>query len=486
VNSMVRLLRRGLNRSPRALRSLLILIAVFGAVGTAAADADVKFGGEFLTRYFYDNNMTDPRGNGVGPCRGPDGVPGTADDSCKDQESFADARFRLKIMATEDIVTGVVLVDFFNGRQGRDAATLNAPLTGNGTGDRILGSQGFGQSLNTVDLREGYLRISWPAAHLVIGRQAVTLGHAMILDDTADAVAVAIPIGWASFTVMDLFLDNTANGTGSTSAYLADFNIDPTAAFKSSLFALFLKDRGPNLSFGQTAFFAPCGIGTSADCPVSNFGDDQATVATLGWAMDRQGASLRWATELDFLKGTIHTNDPTVLNPSGRDVKLKGGNALGEFGWTGGRLDALLTGLYTTGQKAADLPPNGGKMNINAISPNFVLGNILVNNETTSDRDGGNIGGLTAAKLAIGFRPDAVFRAELAGIWARLTEEPAAQASRSLGWEWDANAAWQLDPHLVLTGGFGFLISGKAWTVLFSDPRVNNMIKVSTKLSYTF
>ncbi|MBI3595893.1 MAG: hypothetical protein HY203_01920 [Nitrospirae bacterium] len=479
----------------KALFYSLIFLGLFvAAVPLTARAADIKFGGEFRTRYFYDNNLTDAHSSDGKTCRGPDGVPGTTDDTCKDQESFADARFRLKIVATEDIMTGVVLVDFFNGNNGQDVATLNAPSTGTGTGNRILGSDGFGQSLDSVRLKEGYLRISWPAAHLVIGRQAVTLGHSLILDDTADAVTLAIPIGWASLTFMDLFLYNTASGSSNTSAYLADLNIDPTAGFKSSLFMLLLKDRGPNLSFNQSAFFIPCAnvpLLSPATCPISDFGDDQATVATVGWSMDQQAASFRWATELDYLTGSIHTsNNPTVvpaLNPSERKISLGGMNALGQVGWTGIRFDTLFTGLYATGQKAGNLPPTGDKLNINAISPNFVLGDILVNNDNVSDRDGGNIGGLTATKLAFGWRPDPVFRAELAAIWARLTQEPASNAPRNLGVEWDLNASWQLEPRLLLTGGFGILFPGQGWRTLYSDPQANdNMIKVSTKLSYTF
>jgi hypothetical protein len=471
----------------------LIFLGLFmvAAPFTARA-AEINFNGEFRTRYFYDNNLTDAHGGRGNGCRGPDGVPGNGDDYCNDQESFADARFRLKVMATQDIMTGVLLVDFFNGNNGQDVATLNTPSTGSATGNRILGSDGFGQSLDSVRLKEGYLRISWPAAHLVIGRQAVTLGHSLILDDTADAVTVAIPMSWATLTFMDLFLDNTSSGTSSTSGYLADLNIDPTAGFKSSLFVLFIKDRGPNLVFNQTATFVPCAeasLLSPAPCPLTEFGNDQATIGTVGLSMDQQFTSIRWAAEVDFLSGSIktHENSTPSLNPNGRDISISGMNALAQLGWTGVRYDSLFTGLYATGQKPGDLPPNGKNLNLNAISPNFVLGNILVNNETVSDRDGGNIGGLTAIKLALGWRPDPMFRAELAGIWARLTEAPTKNASRNLGSEFDLNASWQLETHLLLTGGAGVLLTGNGWKTLYSDPNANdNMVKISTKLTYTF
>ena len=470
---------------------LIFLTLFMAAAPLRARAADINFNGEFRTRYFYDNNLTDAHSGHGNGCRGPDGVPGTGDDYCNDQESFADARFRLKVMATQDIMTGVLLVDFFSTQPSQDAATLNAPSAGNTNGNRILGSDGFGQSLNSVALREGYLRISWPAAHLVIGRQAVTLGHSLILDDTADAATLAIPMSWATLTFMDLFLVNSSSGLSSTSGYLADLNVDPTAGFKSSLFVLFIKDRGPNLVFNQTASFAPCADLpqlSPAACPLTDFGNDQATIGTVGLSMDQQLSSIRWGGELDLLNGSIKTHDNTPpLNPNGKDISISGMNALAQLGWTGVRYDSLFTGLYATGQKPGDLPSNGKKLNLNAISPNFVLGNILVNNETTSDRDGGNIGGLTAIKLALGWRPDPMFRTELAGIWAWLTEAPAKNASRNLGSEFDLNASWQLETHLLLTGGAGILLTGNGWKTLYSDPNANdNMVKISTKLIYTF
>ena len=80
-----------------------------------------------------------------------------------------------------------------------------------------------------------------------------------------------------------------------------------------------------------------------------------------------------------------------------------------------------------------------------------------------------------------------MFRTELAVIWARVTEAPAKNASRNLGSEWDLNASWQLEPRLLLTGGAGILFTGNGWRTLYADPNANaNMVKFSTKLTYTF
>jgi len=455
----------------RLIYYILLGIWLLGAAAPfTARAAEMKFGGEFRARGFYTDNLSDLN-SGV-----------------KDREVFNDGRFRLKFSATEGLATGVVLVDFFNGANGQDVATINSAPAARGTGDRTLGSDGFGGSLDSVRLKEGYLRVSWPMFHLVVGRQAVRLGHGLILDDTADAFTIAIPMGWASLTVMDLLIDTASRGSGNSSAYLADLNLAPTSDFGSSLFAILLKDRGPNLYFGPTPFFNPCGIGSTAACPISDFGNDQAVLAVLGWAMDQKGPIFRWATELNYLKGSIRTNDATSMNSLSRGLKLQGINALGRVGGTVRRIDLLLTGLYSTGQRAENLPLNGGKkLNINAISPDFVLGNILVNNETVSDRDGGNIGGLSAAKLTIGWIPGGGVRGEVTGIRAWMTERPAPGASRDLGWELDANAFWPLDPTLLLTGGFGILFPGDAWIILNGDPgATDHVLKFSTKLTYTF
>lgn len=463
------------------MKPVLLSLILFWVIETAAQGAEMKFGGEFRVRGFYTNNLSDARNGGKGACRGPDGISGNANDTCNDQEAFNDARFRLKVMATEGLATGVVLIDFFNGFSGRNVATLNSDATGAGTGDRTLGSEGFGRSLDSVRLKEGYLRLSWPGAHLIVGRQGMTMGHGLILDDTADAISLAIPIGWASLTFVDLLLDTDSSGSN-TSAYLSNLSLFPSAHFGSSLFVLYLRDRGPNL------ILTPCETGGTTGCAISAFGADHTGLSVFGWAMDYQRPSLRWATEVDYLKGTIRTDQKTVRNPLGRGIDLHGVNLLGQVGWSRDRLETGLTGLYATGQEAGDLPKNEGhQLNINAVSPNFVLGNILVNNETVSDRDGGSMGGLTAARLSIGWRPTATFRGELAWIRAWLTERPDPGASRDLGWELDANAFYQLDSKLLLTGGFGLLFTNDAWKALMEDAEATDrMIKLSTKLSYTF
>lgn len=468
--------------------SKVVFIVFMMTVLTGAGEArlyaaDINIGGEFRSRAFYTQNLSDAHGhrdNSV--CPGGDLSSGTIDDTnCDDQEAFADIRVRMKVTASQGMATGVVLVDFFNDHRGQDAATLNTGATGSGTGDHVLGGSGFGRSLDTVSLREAYLRVSWPAMHFIAGRYGFKLGNGLILDDTADAVTIAIPATWATFTFSQLLLDTNSRGSGNTTLYLSNLSMAPYTKFKTGLFGFFLNDRGPNLVMN------PCVPGSTVGCPITVFGDDQMVLTGLGWTMDFKGKTFHWATELDYLKGTIRTKNPAPRNPSGDDISLRGINALAQLGWTGRAMDAELTGIYGSGQDPEDYPGTGDRININAISPNFVLGNILVNNETTSDRDGGDIGGLSAGKMAIGWRPDPMVRLEAVGIVAWLSEKPLTGESRYLGWEVDGNLSWEIERDLRLEAGLGFLFTGGGWKNLLNDPGAGGtIVKGSTKLVYSF
>ena len=467
------------------MKKILFLATILCLVGAQAQAADVQFGGEFRFRSFYTNNLTDANSNKVRIFPGPDQILGNSDDiTRKDQEVFNDTRFRLKIMAHQGLATGVVLVDFIDGTDpayDQSVATLNTTSSINGTGDRRLGSNGFGGSVQGITLREGYLRVSWPSANLIVGRQGVRLGQGLVLDDTADALTIAIPMGWASLTFMQIFLDAESRGSQNTSAYLVNLNLVPSSRMSSSLFLVYLNDRGPNLELKS------CIAGAESGCTEIDFETDllanQATLAALGWSLDYRRTTLRWITELDYLKGSVGTP-----NSAGREIRLRGVNAMSRLEWSWRGWGAELTGLYATGQDGDDLPSNGGhRLNVNAISPNFVLGNILVNNETLSDRDGGDIGGLNAVRIGLSWNMIGNIRSELVGIWARMTEEPAKNASRYLGFELDLNTYWPLDSNLDLIGEAGVLFPGEAWKAIMVDPEAEDlMLKFTTKLIYRF
>ncbi len=255
----------------------------------------------------------------------------------------------------------------------------------------------------------------------------------------------------------------------------------PYTKFQTELFGFFLNDRGPNLVLN------PCVPGSTVGCPITDFGDDQMVLSGLGWTMDFKGKAFHWATELDFLKGTIRTESPALRNPSGDTIKMRGVNALVQLGWNGRVLDAELTGIYGSGQDPEELPGSGDQININAISPNFVFGNILINNETTSDRDGGSVSGISAGKLAIGWRTDPTVRVEAVGIVAQLSEKPLTGESRYLGWEVDGNLSWDIERDLRLEAGLGLLFTGGGWKNLYNDSGAGStIVKAATRLVFSF
>jgi len=452
-----------------------------------AGAAEVQFSGEVRLRGFYTNNLSDARNRDGDLCPGPDGI---LDETCDDEEAFSDARFRLKMTAAEGIATGVAVVDFFS-QEGRTVAALSRTATVE-TGNWRLGGEGFGGSLDTLFLREGYLRASFPWLNVLLGRQRIQLGHSLVLDDTADALVLAVPAGPASLTFGDLKLvesdsDNTGGGSD-TDTYFSHLAWVPTTDVVTTLFLIYLRDPGPSLIFNGVCEDPEITPPTFQSCTLSDLGDDQMRLYILGWTLDKQSGLFRFGLEADLLNGSISTDETTDLNPTGEDIKLRGLNGLVQMSLIWPSLQIGLTGVYASGQGSEDSPQAGGKkLNINALSPNFVLGNILINNETESDRDGGNIGGLTAVKLALGGRAGQKLQAEAAVLWAQLTERPAPGVDRDLGWEFDLNGIYPLDDHLIWTSGFGILLTGEGWQGIYGDPdATNHQIKLATKLVYTF
>jgi hypothetical protein len=478
----------------KRLLSVLLTSAICLVLSQNVWGLDIKYNGEVRFRAFYTDNLSDAHHHNGSDCPGPDGSFGTSDDTCDDQESFTDARFRLRLSATEGITTGVVAVDFFS-QEGRQVATL-APSEKVQTGSWRFGSDGFGGSLDTLFLREAYLHARIPWLRVVLGRQSIQLGHRLILDDTVDAIVLGVPAGPVSLTVAGLKIiesdkQDAFSESSDTDVYFSHLSWVPAAGTDTSLFLVHLRDRGPGLMFNR-----PCGDPVDPDitppvyqiCDLEDLGDDRMLLYVLGWTLDTNFNRFRLGLEADYLTGKIFTDSATTLNPLGKDIALRGVNGLIQLDITLPGVQAGLTGLYASGQVQKDIPERGGdRLNINAISPNFVLGNILVNHETTSDRDGGDVGGMTAVKLALERSFWFGIEGELAVIWARLTERPATGVDPDLGWELDFNTTYPIDDHLLWASGTGFLFPGEGWQGLLGDEDAEDIqIKLTTKLIYTF
>ncbi len=449
-----------------------LISALVLAVPAVAARAEVVIGGDVETRLFYSNNLSD--GNS----------------SRNDQEGFADGRFRLKLAAAGGVGAGVLWIDFLN-TTGRSAATLDTGAT-DAIGRRRYGAAGFGGAADAIGVREAYLRLNLPAATLLLGRHAVRLGNGLLLDDVADGLSVVFPLGptsltFGGFKLIEADANAAAPTTGvDTDLVIANLAIAPPGRWLLQLFALALRDRGPGLTL--TPAGADGGCGGAANCPLGAYGNGLAMVYAAGFSVESSGMPLRLGLETDLLHGAVTTHDPTAFNLGARRVAVDGLNVLARAGFAQPRWDLGLTALYSSGQNPHDDPAAGGhKLNLNAIAPNYVFGYILVNNDTHSDRDGGNVGNLLGARAALGVALTPDLRAELAVLWARTRERAAIGAPTKLGYEFDAGLGYRFDAHVQWSNGLGILVTGDAWPAVRGDPAAtNNLIKVFSKLSVTF
>ena len=217
-----------------------------------------------------------------------------------------------------------------------------------------------------------------------------------------------------------------------------------------------------------------------------------------GLSADARFGAITAQFEVDVMGGEI---DLASLAPdvdvSGLNVLLGGGVDVGSSANVG------LTLLHTRGQEFNKL---GTDLNVNGISGNYVLGNILVNDNLLSDREGmcasvdmygGRFGsggagcllglGITAVKLAVNL-PDMTPNcdADVAVIWARSTEaiSPALN-ERDLGVEVDFNTIHRLDEHVNIALNFGYLFAGDFFKVGGANPG-DDVLKAVASLNYVF
>lgn len=473
-------------------------LAVFLLGFSYAAQADeakeqgvsVKMSGEFRTRGFYTSDL-------VPPVNG------------EDTEAFGDLRFRLKTTVKSDIAMGVVVADFVNGFCAPSVATVQSSLpldTVPGTGGAQLGTMdalgldeasgcpintvptgnarfgtgtAFGHSLNIVGVREAYLMVHLKNFGAVAGRKNYRLGHGLVLDDTATGVGVRTQLGSMVLTVADLnladpFAGANLPGTANDSdLYLIKLTDAPKGGMgygkeKYSFYLGHLTDPTGNLTYnglGATAF----GAGFDAKLNLIGAALKQYTYKEGGPVID---------LEVNSFDGDIDgtTGDPSISGIAALasiSVSPKPGKTVG------------LTFVYGSGQD-----PNNAtttKLNINALSGNYSLGNILLNKTMSSDRNGSSLSvgkrGIMAVKLTADCVKDEKKSLGVAVIWAE-TAEDTTNGSRNLGIELDGNASIKLDKNLQLTAGIGYLFAGNAWKEFKGDS--DDAIKLHTAVVLTF
>ncbi|NKE72769.1 hypothetical protein [Candidatus Manganitrophus noduliformans] len=432
--------------------------------------ADVKFEGDFRVRGIYADDLD-------------------ANEDVNDQQAFADGRFRLRTTATAGITSGVVVLDFTSSfsdpRQTGAGGAVDCSATGCTTGNYRFGSANFGGSYNIVGVREAYLKLDLNMVKLAFGRKPFRLGHSLILDDTMDAIVGKFMVG--GFEVMlanGKLLDTNSTVapggglTGSdTDLYIAKTGFNHGDMHNIGLFATYLKDRGPA--------FLP-----AAAAP------DKTELWVLGVTADGKFGAINLGAEVDFLTGS---QDVTT----GDSVDLAGLNVLIGLGFDVGAVDVGVAALYTTGDDGTD----AGERNVNGISGNFVLGNILINDNILSDREGqcASVGGarigsggsscfaglgVTGIKVSAGLEGvpfGKTCHTELAAIWAQTTEDPigpGGAGDSDLGIEIDLNHKHKLDDNVAVAVNLGYLLSGDAWQTLTGGD--DNQLKGIIALNYMF
>jgi hypothetical protein len=447
--------------------------------------AEVTFSGEFRVRGFWTDNLTD--GNSGG---------GAAEDMSR----FNDQRFRLKTTIKAGVSTGVVVLDFGNCLFGTRVATFNNPFGGGGlTGDCRFGRNGFGGSFNTVGVREAYLHINLSKVGLILGRQTIKLGHGIVLDDTVDAVTVVLPLNGATVTGSMLQLadlnDAIAPGIGlginqDTTIWLVNVGMDHRNHV-INLYDALLYSQSPSFTARRT-FIYPTGVTSTPGLVVCFFPSpgclpDKIWLNVVGASLDIRNGPMTLAFEGSYAIG--QASNWTL----GQDARLKGWNVMGDATVDAGGAKAGGTIVYASGQE----PTAVNDINVTDISGNFQLGNILLNNEQRSDRDGSSLGGgfgglgIVAVKLHADLMPVEKLTVGGAAIYARTEQLCVACNERTIGYEFDANAKYVIDDNLAFHAGAGYLITADGARDFYSGlggggPANSNLWKLSAKAVFTF
>jgi hypothetical protein len=472
------------------LGAVLCGAALVMASGVAWA-VDLQINGEYRVRGFDLNNYFDARsgGNSQGGC-------GTPPGPCNDNERFLDQRFRLTTSAGLGIASAVVTLDFLNTYTGNGSPGYlgEPPANGSNTGDYRYGTAGFGGSVNNVGLREAYLMMTLPQVTLIAGRHHLVLGHSIVFDDVADGITAVLPLGFwhsqLSLSVLEVFNDNATMPLGSgndTNLYLVNLQMNPAADRVWNVYFGDLRDRGPTL-MNNLIYGLVDSNGNPLVPAGTNLSSATGTLYVLGATFDAQIGTSTFGFEVDALSGTIASVPGITEN-----IGIKGYDLMASQKLNLGAVTVGLLGIYATGSGRDDFGQH--ETNLTDISPNFVLGNILVNGEGQFDRDGSTLqnggfrggmnqggAGLVAFKLSLSGDVAPGLNLNGAAIYA-TTVNPVIPSptcptpspgngcfmDTRLGWEFDLNAVYQVDQNLQVSAGAGLLLADDAFSGLYNN-----------------
>jgi hypothetical protein len=290
--------------------------------------ADFKFNGEYRVRGYDYNTLT-----GVG--NGGDG------------SDYLDQRFLLTGNVTQGMTTGVVELQLLD--------TTNNGANAINQGGDILGSNGATTSnIKHGGVHQAYMNVTFPMANLMAGRRIVKLGHGIVLNETADNLALSLPLQMLSIDLAYLKLSEvdsfqaSGKNTNETSGYLLNLGLKPVENWS---FSAFYVDNITNVQ-------GPA---------------DNTNVTALGITADGQAGPLGVNLEFDTFGGNAGPNSSN-----------KGTNLLLNFSGDVAIAKIGIAYFRVTGASA-----NSNDVSTNSIAGDFVGGHgILLNDQS---RYGGGV-----------------------------------------------------------------------------------------------
>jgi len=372
--------------------------------------------------------------------------------------NWLDARFRLDAKVSQGMTTGVVQVDFLNA----SADSMGMDSTGN----LILGND-TGHSYALLGVRQAYLAVNFPAVTVIGGRYEAKLGNGLVLNDTADLVAVVAPIGPVNLLVGYLLLGENDAPQPAASPAGDDTAFAVNAGLKN------LAGSGVDLNlFLVSAYLQSVDEGDTKLQVIGLTGNGKVGPATV-------------AAEVDLFTGDVTADDSF----EGTNLLLSGGMPVGPIG-----LNVAV--LYATGQD-----PDSTDLNINTIDGDFRASNILVrddfnNHEGVSSLSfgAGSAGsylvgglGLQALKVAATLQPfkfaGITHTPEIGLVWAQTSEDDV-DGDSDIGTEIYVNTNCVHDENLSSNIGIAFLSAGDALVAGAASPE--DQLKLEASLTFHF
>ncbi|MHB8482379.1 MAG: hypothetical protein ACYDBV_06560 [Nitrospiria bacterium] len=427
--------------------------------------ADLKINGEYRVRGYSYSSVT---GQDTGAGDGAD---------------YIDQRLLLTGTVSQGITTGVFELNVLNTN---DGGTTNQ-------GGNIWGTNGaYSTNITHGGVHQAYMNVTLPMANLMAGRRIIKLGHGIILNDTADNLALKFPFEMVSIDLAYLKLqepDSVQNCSAGTltcptppnpasndldrNGYLVNIGFKPVETWNAGLF--YVSDSKKQVSA------------------------DNITQNVAGLSVDGQAGPLGLAFEYDNISGNAGVNS-----------NFKGQNLLAVVSGDVAVAKVGLAYLRVTGASAGSTDVSS-----NSIAGDFVGGHgILFNDQTrygggidvnsrVVDANYGATPGLNNNFHAIKLfaetmpTPDSNLGVEIFPL-VQLVDSavafgtgPGAPTDTNVGQEFNIYGGYKLDKNLSLTGVAAYFNSGDVIKDLAvanggvgADKK--NVIKLNAALTYTF